>query len=1116
MRPLPLVFLLAALGCRSDDPKESGQPQDTQAQTVDADNDGYSADEDCDDNDASVHPDAEEECDGVDNDCDDLIDEDLEQTWYADSDQDGFGDSDASTQACEQPSGYVAEGGDCDDNDPETHPEASERCDGADNDCDGEVDEDVQELWFADSDGDGFGDPENTTDDCDPGAGWVANSDDCDDSDAAINPTAEELCNELDDDCDGETDEDVTSTWYQDADGDGHGAEDVTVEACETPAGYCAQAGDCDDANSDVFPGADELCNGVDDDCNGTVDDDYATDASTWYADADADGHGDPASTVTSCTQPSGTSAQGTDCDDSDASVNPDAEETCNSVDDDCNGTVDDDYATDAVDQYEDNDGDGYGGALATTSCTLHSAYVTDDTDCDDSDASINPAASETCNELDDDCNGVVDDDYATDAIDQYEDNDTDGYGGAYAVSSCALASGYVTDSTDCDDSDASVNPGAEETCDGVDDDCNGTVDDDYATDAVDQYEDLDFDGYGGALADTSCTVSSGYVLDSSDCDDSDASVNPGAEETCNGVDDDCNGTVDDDYATDALDQYEDNDGDGYGGALAVTSCTQYSAYVTDSTDCDDSDASVHPGASELCNGVDDDCDGDTDEDESDDALTWYIDADGDGYGVADSTIDSCAQPSGYADNSDDCDDSDAAISPAETEICDGVDQDCDGDVDEEADDGSWYYPDDDSDGYGDEAGYDWLCSGVDNAWDCDDTDATEPHVVDVSTASTSPDGSASAPWTTIQEGIDNASLCVVVYGGTYHENIDFGGKGVSVLGVEGADATVIDGSSGGSAAVVFENAEGADAELAGFTITGGTGYEEYFEDSYTCGSASWTCYTYTTTWCGGGVFVDGATPTLHDLLITGNELPEASSSTSGIIYYYYEYSFGGGLCARDTALDLERVDLSYNFADQGGGAWINDASTVTWAQSAVTSNLATDGAAFLADGGSLTLTNVLSTWNEASDDGGGVLVADGLLTEINVTHGEDDASSGGGLYLSGTATGSVLNSIIYGANTGEGVLADSTATYSGLYSDVYGNAGGEYSGVTNPTGSSGNISWDPGFTDVTDDSDPSNDDWTLSTGSLCIDAGYPSTAYDDADGTTNDMGAYGGPFGSW
>ena len=240
---------------------------------------------------------------------------------------------------------------------------------------------------------------------------------------------------------------------------------------------------DCDDADAAVNPAATELCNTVDDDCDGTIDEDDAADASTWYADADGDGHGDASAPSVACAAPSGTVADDTDCDDTDAAVSPAATELCNTVDDDCDGTTDEDDAADAPTWYTDADSDGFGdAAVSQTACTQPSGTVSDDTDCDDTDAAISPAATEICDagDADEDCNGVADDaDSGVDTSTQstfYDDSDSDGYGDATAATiACDAPSGTVTDDTDCDDAESTTNPGATEVCnDGADNDCSG------------------------------------------------------------------------------------------------------------------------------------------------------------------------------------------------------------------------------------------------------------------------------------------------------------------------------------------------------------------------------------------------------------------------------------------------------------------------------------------------------------------------------------------------------------------------------------------------------------------------------------------------------------------
>src|SRR5204863_225805 len=141
------------------------------------------------------------------------------------------------------------------------------------------------------------------------------------------------------------------------------------------------------------------------------------------------------------------------------------------------------------------------------------------------------------------------------------------------------------------------------------------------------------------------------------DCDDTHAEVNPAAEEVCDGLDDDCNGYVGD-QAIDAGTWYADFDGDSFGDADgAVVDCEQPAGCLADATDCDDADATVNSGGTETCDGADDDCDGQTDEADATDALTWYIDADGDGSGTSTVLTAACTRPAGFAATSDDCDD---------------------------------------------------------------------------------------------------------------------------------------------------------------------------------------------------------------------------------------------------------------------------------------------------------------------------------------------------------------------------------------------------------------------------------------------------------------------------
>ncbi|MFH1469196.1 MAG: putative metal-binding motif-containing protein, partial [Pseudomonadota bacterium] len=509
---------------------------------------------------------------------------------------------------------------------------------------------------------------------------------DCDDDAAAVHPGATEICNGIDDG--------VTSTFWADADGDGYGDPASPTTACSAPSGHVADDTDCDDTDGGVYPGADEHCDGVDEDCDGAVDE-AAVDALTWYDDLDGDGYGDSGAATVACTAPSATVATPGDCDDRDGGVHPGAAEHCDGVDEDCDGVADD-SPVDADTWYTDADGDGYGDPAATTeACIAPSGTVADDTDCDDGAAGVNPGAAEVCDGLDDDCDGLVDDadGSLSGAPTWYLDHDADGYGtSAYTATRCTAPSGYIAIDSDCDDLRAAVHPGAAEVCDGLDDDCDGLVDDDDpdVTGLATWYADSDGDGYGDAgTSAAACTAPTGYVAASTDCDDGDASVSPGATEVCGGGDEDCDGLVDDadPGVTGGATWYLDYDGDGWGDTrITTTACLQPSDHAASAGDCDDLEPDAFPGNTEVCDGIDNDCDSLVDDDDPDiaDALSWYADADADGFGAATSGVTACDAPTGYVADDTDCDDADASSHPSATERYDGADNDCDGDVDED------------------------------------------------------------------------------------------------------------------------------------------------------------------------------------------------------------------------------------------------------------------------------------------------------------------------------------------------------------------------------------------------------------------------------------------------
>jgi len=252
------------LGCDIKDTTES----------VDADADGFPTGEDCDDDNAAVNPDAAEVCDGLDNNCDGEADNDAADvaTFYKDGDGDGYGDSSDTTAACEAPSGYASDSTDCNDALATTNPGADEVCDGVDNNCDGEADNDAVDVttWYADADGDLFGDPSDAIDSCVTLEGRVTDGTDCNDGDDTAYPGADPGCDGTDHDCDGTIDNDA----------DGDGFSDASCGGL-----------DCDDADaknvSDCTPGLDPSSPGLD--CAYILDEDSTAPDGVYWIDPDGD-----------------------------------------------------------------------------------------------------------------------------------------------------------------------------------------------------------------------------------------------------------------------------------------------------------------------------------------------------------------------------------------------------------------------------------------------------------------------------------------------------------------------------------------------------------------------------------------------------------------------------------------------------------------------------------------------------------------------------------------------------------------------------------------------------------------------------------------------------------
>ncbi len=646
MNEIPCNFI-------DDDCDGSLHPQET-----DQDGDGFSpCDGDCDEQNADANPGAAEDpCDGFDTDCDGALHGD-----EVDDDVDGLTECD----------------GDCDDADPAVNPAMPEiPCDGIDNDCDG-----VQGGDEADGDGDGFSP-------CDG---------DCDDDEPATFPGADEFCDGTDNDCDGAVDENTAvdaETWWQDADGDGFGDAAILVEECYQPQGFAAMAGDCDDANPDAWPGNTESYDATDNDCDGLVDEGALPDDALVITeilnnpDMVLDDVGEWFEVYNNATLPLNlvgavVSDLGTNVFtiDTDLWIDPDTHAVIGASDDDTvNGGVVVDYV------WPDF---ALGNGDDEVIITLDGELL-DEVQYDGGTLWIDPTGFAMS--LDPTLYDNVDND---DPASWCESPVTFGLGdggspGVVNPTCCpdADGDGFHDDSCgfdDCDDTDPAVFPGADEVCNGIDDDCD-----------VDTDELVDMDGDGFAICD-------------GDCDDYDAAIHPDAEEICDGeVDNDCDpatdelvdgdmdgfticdGDCDDTYdlaypgATEICDG-ELNDCDGEIGVDEVDEDMDGVLLCDDGVtgpDCDDLDATVYPDAPELCDGLDNDCDEVVDEDVDEDA-------DGDGFNACQG----------------DCDDDNAATYPEAAEICDGEDNDCDGEPAE-------YEVDEDGDGY-------LACE------DCDDEDAS-------------------------------------------------------------------------------------------------------------------------------------------------------------------------------------------------------------------------------------------------------------------------------------------------------------------------------------------------------------------------------------------------------
>ena len=587
-----------------------------------------------------------EVCDLVDNDCDGATDDDVPGEACETTNE--FGTCPGTTlcvggvQVCQ------------------AQDAAPETCDGVDNDCDGETDE-----GFGDSDGDGVPDCVDTDDDGDGVPDDVDNCPNIPNPDQA-DTDVDDKGNACDQDDDGDTIPDTNDNCplvanLDQADTNGNGVGDA-CEGDDDADGIPDALDNCPltpnegqlDTDGD---GAGDACD-VDDDDDGVLDgaDNCPVNTNTDQSDFDADGVGDVC-----------------DLDDDNDGVN-DPDDNCpvNANGDQLD--TDGDGAGDACDPDDDNDLDP------------------DWTDCAPTDPNISSKHAELCgNAVDDDCDGSTDEEGATGCTTYYWDGDGDLYGTADSKCLCEPVDSYTAlEGGDCADDDPGRNPGEQEVCgDAVDQNCNGVANEVDAVGCTLWYFDDDGDGFGTDDALCMCTGEGKFTAPANgDCNDAEIGISPNAQEVCfNGIDDNCDGSQNSLNAVGCSDFWVDVDGDTWGAGTVQCLCAakpDEHITATQGGDCADDDPAVTPAAVEICgNGKDDDCSGVEDDPDAVGCSDFFLDLDGDGWGTPQKQCLCQAGPEYRATQQGDCNDAVPAINPGVADVCNGVNDDCAGGVDD-------------------------------------------------------------------------------------------------------------------------------------------------------------------------------------------------------------------------------------------------------------------------------------------------------------------------------------------------------------------------------------------------------------------------------------------------
>jgi large repetitive protein len=455
------------------------------------------------------------------------------------------------------------------------------------------------DLWFADTDSDGFGNSSVSKLSCVQPLNYVNDSTDCNDLDSLIHPGATDICDGIDNNCDGYVDNGSTFTFYLDSDNDGYGlASSFITGDCTPPPGYVSNNTDCDDNNVFIYPNATELCNNLDDNCNSLFDENFPLKGTPC--------DGTDSDNCTNGTWSCSSDGHGLEC------INENQVniiEICDGIDNDCDSEIDEG--------------------------TLCGDYPHMSSSCNGS-----AGCSYLCDENYFDCNGILIDGCETSQNNLpyfYLDNDGDGYGTPDSfVRACTAPIGYRTHSGDCDDNNPGIHPWVTENCsNAVDDNCDDLID------CVSGYEDPDC-ACGSGCPDSDADGYPDILCGGTDCNDNDNTINPGASDVCGDLfDSDCDGCG---YYLGGWTCDEDNDGltKSEEIALGTSECLRDSDFdgledgvedadqdgvvdagetnpalydsdndgANDGADCSPLNPNIHPGAIEICNdGLDNDCD---------------------------------------------------------------------------------------------------------------------------------------------------------------------------------------------------------------------------------------------------------------------------------------------------------------------------------------------------------------------------------------------------------------------------------------------------------------------------------------------------------------------------